>query len=98
MICICKEGGEEKLKNLKNILNYIVLITVLFTGVMGKTQCAEAKIYDGDKLKIVTLTGKVVKYVGKKVTVKGEFMGAASGYYCERYAIMASSIKKYKKK
>ena len=62
MICICKEGGEEKLKNLKNILNYIVLITVLFTGVMGKTQCAEAKIYDGDKLKIVTLTGKVVKH------------------------------------
>lgn len=42
--------------------------------------------------------GKYVKVCRKKVTVKGEFMGAASGYYCERYAIMASSIKKYKKK
>ena len=36
MICICKEGGEEKLKNLKNILNYIVLITVLFTELWEK--------------------------------------------------------------
>lgn len=42
--------------------------------------------------------GKYVKVCRKKITVKGEFMGAASGYYCERYAIMASSIKKYKKK
>ena len=92
--------------NGKKILNYDLILNKKI-----KCKCSIWEKKSSEKrimIQCAYLKANMSKYVGKKgeaiatvdgkVTVKGEFMGAASGYYCERYAIMASSIKKYKKK
>ena len=61
---------------------------IKFTSEMWGGSSMESRIMINSN----SLSTNMSKLVGKKVQVTGVFMGAASGYYCEKYAIFANCI------